>query len=120
MPEPEFSICLGRDRTLIFFFFFVLKNHMLFVKVHLALSVDEFNEEFETEAVLKKSISRECGVSQNSFDVSIEADGEKMCYLCINFPSPDADVIGKFTMETIEEACGVDADQIFTISFMKY
>ena len=96
------------------------KTPMLFVKVHLALSVSEFNEEFETEMVLKKSISRECGVSQNSFDVSVEPDGEKMCYLCINFPSPDADVIGKFTMETIEESCGVYADQIFTISFMKY
>ena len=95
------------------------KTPMLCVKVNLALSVDEFNEEFETEMVLKKLISWECDVEENSFDVSIEPDGEKTCYLSINFPSPEAGVIDKFTMETIGEACGVYVDQIFTISFMK-
>jgi len=110
----------GQNFNIYFFSFVLKKTPMLCVKVNLALSVDELNEEFETEMVLKKLISWECDVEETSFDVNIEPDGEKACYLSINFPSPEADVIDKFTMETIGEACGVYVDQIFTISFMKY
>ena len=91
---------------------------MLSVKVHVDLPVDEFTSEFDSEHDLKKCISEDCNIDEDSFDIDIEPDGDERCFLSIVFPSPDKEILGCMSMDTLGIACGLNADQIFTISFM--
>jgi hypothetical protein len=81
------------------------------------MSLGEFSSEFNSESHLKKSISQECKVSEDGFSIGVEPDGVDKCFLSMKFPSPDAGVFSRLSMTTLGNACRLDPDQIFTISF---